>query len=198
MPSSWTISFLASCRAGYTSTLMRPPLFASATSLNLKAEVVNGLSLPTIVASLSVTVCARAAEGASRATAVRNTRKGFIDASTVERVGPGGRSIVSHATARHHGPRPAAGRHDVGGVERAGRHRGPPSERTKQRRESRRGRSQEARGGALEVVELQYDSSSRHPESEHSRDPESLSAGRGRRLLDHHLRSPLDDADCRR
>src|SRR6267143_398504 len=38
---------------------LRPPLLASATSLNLTAEVVNGLSLPTIVASLSVTVWAK-------------------------------------------------------------------------------------------------------------------------------------------
>src|SRR5512132_266304 len=39
---------------------MRPPLLASAISLNLYAEVVKGLSLPTMVASLSVTTWAGA------------------------------------------------------------------------------------------------------------------------------------------
>src|SRR5215470_10431860 len=57
---------------------MRPPLLASATSLNFIAEVVNGLSLPTIVASLRVTVCAGAALGWSSAAAVRNATKHFI------------------------------------------------------------------------------------------------------------------------
>src|SRR5262245_12541906 len=73
---------------------MRPPLLASATSLNFIAEVVNGLSLPTIVASLRVTVCAGAALGWSSTAAVRNATKHFIEASTAARVGTGARPIL--------------------------------------------------------------------------------------------------------
>src|SRR5262244_2809391 len=72
---------------------MRPPLLASATSLNFIAEVVNGLSLPTIVASLRVTVCAGAAPGWSSTAAVRNATKHFIGAS-MARVGTGARPIL--------------------------------------------------------------------------------------------------------
>src|SRR6266850_2346504 len=105
---------------------MRPPLLASATSLNFMAEVVNGLSLPTIVASLSVTVCAGATAGRSSTAAVRSTRKRFIEASTAEQVGPvaelyhDGGVTLECAHDRHrqakprgpvgvrHAPRPAA------------------------------------------------------------------------------------------
>src|SRR5919108_470170 len=59
---------------------MRPPLLASATSLNFIAEVVNGLSLPTIVASFSVMVCAEARAGTSENSAVIGTRSFFMAA----------------------------------------------------------------------------------------------------------------------
>src|SRR5262245_24165129 len=59
------------------------------------AEVVNGLSLPTMVASFSVTVCVSASDGTSTTATAASTRKRVIEASAAERIDSGSR-VLSH------------------------------------------------------------------------------------------------------
>src|SRR6266851_3760004 len=94
---------------------MRPPLFASAISLNLYAEVVKGLSLPTMVASLRVTTWAGAGEASpntmSMTSAARRTmtslqrrRRGRLSGAV--RAVPAGARLAA-AGAHHPDPSPS-------------------------------------------------------------------------------------------